>query len=72
MESDQEKPTVSSPTCTALLYGFLRVKTATLWHPESPGVKVTVKRSWIGRIIKPEAFATLGETLKNSIEWKAI
>ena len=72
MENDQEEPIVSSPTCTALLYGFLRIKTAVLWHPESPGMKVTVTRSWIGRLLKPTAFATLSEALKNSIEWKAL
>jgi len=49
---------------------FLNLKTATLWHPESPGMKLTVTRSWIGRIFKPSAFATLSECLKNGVEWR--
>ena len=32
-----------------------------LWHPDSPGVKVLVVRTWIGRMFKPSYFATLGE-----------
>lgn len=32
-----------------------------LWHPESPGVKVLVVRTWAGRLFKPDYFATLGE-----------
>jgi len=45
-------------------------KTATLWHPDSPGEKVKVIRTWIGRIFKPAAFATLGECVKAGIEWE--
>ena len=40
---------------------FLRQRTETLWHPDSPGSKVTVTRTWIGRLLKPTKFATLGE-----------
>ena len=50
------------------LYGFLfRPKTAELWHPESPGMKVTVTRTWVGRLFKSPAFATFGETIKAGI-----
>jgi len=35
-----------------------------LWHPESPGIKVSVERNWIQQIIYPKEFATLGETIK--------
>ena len=42
---------------------FLSLKTVTLFHPESPGVKVVVTRSWVGRLFKSPAFATLSECL---------
>tara|TARA_B110000977_G_C11041451_1_gene479041 strand:- start:1577 stop:1741 length:165 start_codon:yes stop_codon:yes gene_type:complete len=42
---------------------FLSLKTVTLFHPESPGVKVVVTRSWVGRLFKSPAFATLTECL---------
>jgi hypothetical protein len=48
---------------------FLNFKTATLTHPESPGMSVEVTRSWIGRLFKPVGFATLGEVLSSSIKW---
>ena len=48
---------------------FLRIKTAVLWHPESPGSKVKVTRSWIGRLLKPTAFATLNECMREGITW---
>ena len=48
---------------------FLRIKTAVLWHPESPGSKVKVTRSWIGRLFKPTAFATLNECMREGITW---
>jgi len=48
---------------------ILRPKTARLWHPENPGDKVTVTRTWIGRLFKPSCFATLGEVLKEDIYW---
>jgi hypothetical protein len=50
------------------LHSFLRFKVQILWHPESPGIKVKVTRSWIGRFIKPIAFATLSEVLKQEIK----
>ena len=34
-----------------------------LWHPDSPGMRVPVRRSWLGRLFKPADFATLGEVL---------
>jgi len=32
-----------------------------LWHPESPGQRVLVVRSFLGRLFKPRDFATLSE-----------
>ena len=51
---------------------WLRLKRAALWHPESPGIKVQVTRSWIGRLFKPAEFATLGETRKAYISWREV
>ena len=34
-----------------------------LWHPDSPGMRVPVRRGWIGRLLKPAEFATFGEVL---------
>jgi hypothetical protein len=34
-----------------------------LWHPDSPGMRVPVRRSWLGRLFKPVEFATVGEVL---------
>jgi hypothetical protein len=50
------------------LNSFLRFKVEKLFHPESPGIKIKVKRSWIGRLFKPKSFATLTEALKNNKE----
>jgi len=36
----------------------------TLWHPESPGMKVDVSRNWFQRLMYPKDFATLGESIK--------
>lgn len=55
-----------------LVMFLLRPKVAELWHPESPGMKVTVTRTWIGRLFKPSCFATLGESLKAGIYWKGM
>lgn len=39
-------------------------KTVRLWHPESPGIKVTVRPSFMRRIgLARSEFATLGEVL---------
>lgn len=35
----------------------------TLWHPESPGVRVTVDVLWPRYLLRPE-FATIGEVLR--------
>jgi len=35
-----------------------------LWHPDSPGMKVSVVRSWWQKTIYPKDFATIDETLK--------
>jgi hypothetical protein len=48
---------------------FFGLKTAKLMHPESPGVLVTVTRSWIGRLFKSETFATFTECLSAGIVW---
>ena len=53
---------------TKYLHSFLRFKVEKLFHPESPGIRVNVARSWIGRLIKPTAFATLTEVLKQEIK----
>jgi hypothetical protein len=36
-----------------------------LYHPESPGMKITITRSWIGRLSKPKDFATISECCKS-------
>lgn len=41
------------------------MKASILWHPESPGMKVAVVRSWWQRCIYPKEFATLNETIKD-------
>lgn len=48
-----------------LVRSFLAMRTESLWHPESPGMRVAVTRSRFGRWVKPTKFATLGETLKS-------
>ncbi len=53
-----------------LVMWLIDLRTATLWHPESPGGKVEVTRSRIGRWFKPVAFATLTEAMKAGIIWK--
>lgn len=52
-----------------LIVGFFDFKSAYLFHPESPGVKVKVTRSWIGRLLKPTAFTTLSEVLKSNVKY---
>lgn len=34
-----------------------------LWHPESPGVRVTVRRGWLARLLLDKDFATLRECI---------
>jgi len=53
-----------------LVSWFFDFRTTELWHPESPGMKVTVTRSRFGRLFKPSAFATLGECLKSGLVWR--
>jgi len=43
---------------------ILNRKTYWVFHPDSPGEKILVTRSWLGRLFKPIAFATLTETMK--------
>ena len=45
---------------------LLKLKTELLFDPESPGVRLWVTRSWIGRMFKPTDFATLGESIRSS------
>lgn len=37
------------------------LRTEELWHPESPGMKIWVSRTWLGWLFKPKDFATLSE-----------
>ena len=41
-------------------------KAMRLLHPESPGMRVLVVRGWLGRLLKPREFATLGEAIDHS------
>ncbi|MHB1125253.1 MAG: hypothetical protein ACYC0T_21395 [Ramlibacter sp.] len=41
----------------------MAVRELLLWHPDSPGVRVPVRRGVLGRLFKPRDFATLGEVL---------
>lgn len=45
---------------------LFRVRPEVLWCPESPGMRVMVYRSFIGRLFKSKHFATLGESIKHS------
>ncbi len=49
---------------------LLMPQSAEVWHPESPGMKVKVTRTRLGRMFKPSAFATIGECLKSGVNWK--
>ncbi len=60
------------PIHERLVMFFLRPKVAKLWHPESSGMKVIVTRTWIGRLFKNTAFATLSESLKSGVYWKGM
>lgn len=40
------------------------MKSLVLWHPDSPGMRVPVVRTWWQRLIYPTDFATIGESLK--------
>lgn len=37
-----------------------------LFHPDAPGDHVLVVRGWLGRLLKPREFATLGEAIDHS------
>ena len=67
-ESGEQKASVFG----RLVMFLLRPKVAELWHPESPGKKVTITRTWLGRLVKPACFATLGECMKSGIYWKGM
>lgn len=38
-------------------------RTLSVWHPESPGIRLNVRRGFWGRLFKPRDFATLGEVI---------
>lgn len=42
----------------------MKIKPLLLWHPESPGMRIPVVRSWWQKLVYPEDFAILGEVLK--------
>ena len=42
-----------------------------LLHPDSPGMRVLVVRGWLGRLLKPREFATLGEAIDHSLRQAA-
>lgn len=44
-----------------LLFRLMRPRKQWLWHPESPGVKVLVVRTWLGRLLRSRYFAGLTE-----------
>ena len=45
---------------------LLRPRKESLFHPDSPGMRVEVERTWVGRLFKPLHFATLGEAIAQS------
>lgn len=47
----------------------MKTKIITVYHPSSPGSKIKVRRSWLGRLFKPKDFATYGEVDRH---WKAV
>jgi protoporphyrinogen oxidase len=51
---------------------LLNARTERLWHPDSPGTRVTVTRTRFGRWFKSKYFATLTETIRanNAVETK--
>ena len=50
-------------TVLITIYSFFKKKEMTVFHPESPGVKITVYRNGIQRLLLPRDFATLKETI---------
>ena len=62
LESNIKRP---SRCLARLVRSFLALRTERLWHPDSPGMRITVTRSRFGRWWKPAKFATLGETIKS-------
>lgn len=51
--------------------GVAMRKAMWLWHPDSPGMRVLVVRGWLGRLLKPREFATLGEAIDHSLRQAA-
>ena len=51
----------------SIIERLLCPRSVELWHPESPGMRVTVTRTWIGRAFKDSDFATVFEALKADI-----
>lgn len=51
--------------------GVAMRKAMWLFHPDAPGDRVLVVRGWLGRLIKPREFATLGEAIDHSLRQAA-
>jgi len=57
---------MSTPAATPRTSPFLSGKPVLLWHPESPGMRVLVKPSFLRRLGLIRApFATLGEVIRH-------
>ena len=48
-----------------LIRWFFDARIERLWHPDSPGMRVTVTRTRFGRWFKYSDFAALSETIKS-------
>jgi len=57
--------TAFAGTVRRFVRSVLAPKTQSLFHPESPGVRVEITRTRFGRWFKPADFATLGEMIKH-------
>ena len=52
-------------TVRRFVRSVLATKTQSLFHPDSPGVRVEITRTRFGQWFKPADFATLGEMIKH-------
>lgn len=52
-----------------LLDLFCKRRTKIVWHPNSPGMKIQVKRTCFEDFFKPANFATISEVLKRYDEF---
>lgn len=46
---------------------LFKTKTLKVFHPESPGIMITVKRNFLQRIFYPRYFATINEAIEHHI-----